>query len=179
MVFSYLCNTNNTMKYTVFISLEPYLAQWILNESGGECPIPVKRGSAEADLLEMYLRPQPKDPGYIPQLRPLPGQVEMMIPWFKSKDVRTYNFLPPEGEVRIRSCIRNRFMVAIWKDLHTVGNVVKRNDITISTWMTEHGIEDNDTNWNTIAKILQRKRAVYCPNNRLTTRKTSKHKKKA
>lgn len=166
------------MVYTVFLTLEPYLAQWLCHQHGGEYPIRIKRGSAEADLLELFLKKQPTDPDYRPQLKPLPGQVEIVLPYFKHKDIRTYNYLPPRGEICLHACIRNRFKVALWKDLHTVGNVVKRTDITISEWMAEHGITDDDTNWNTIAKILQRKRAIYCPNNRLTDRKTSKHRRK-
>lgn len=57
------------MKYTIFLSIEPYLAQWLIHESGGEYPIKLKRGSAEADILEFFLQPQPKQEGYIPQFR--------------------------------------------------------------------------------------------------------------
>ena len=51
------------MIYTVFLNLEPYLAQWLQHESGGEYPIKLKRGSAEADILECFLKPQPKEEG--------------------------------------------------------------------------------------------------------------------
>lgn len=60
----------SVMTYTVFLNLEPYLAQWLQHESGGEYPIKLKRGSAEADILECFLKPQPKEEGYVPQLRP-------------------------------------------------------------------------------------------------------------
>ena len=162
------------MAHTVFLTLEPYLAQWLAHESGGENPIPIKRGSAEADLLQLFLKPQPRDPDYQRQLRPLPGQVEILLPRFRLRDTRTYNYLPPRGEKALHQCIRNRFKVAMWTDLHTVGNVVKRTDIVISDWMEKHGIEVDDKNWNTIAKILQRCRAVYCKNHRLTDHKSSK-----
>ena len=61
---------------------------------------------------------------------------------------------------------------------YTIGNLTKRTDVTISAWMKEHGIVDDDRNWNTIAKILQRKRAIYCVAGRLSDRKSSKHRKK-
>lgn len=172
-----LPHNSYNMRYTVFLTLEPYLAQWLAYESDGNNPIPVKRGSAEADLLELFLKKPPKDPDYRPQLHPLPGQVEILLPAFKHKDTRTYNYLPPRGEICLHQCIRNRFKVQLWKDLHTVGNVVRRTDVAISDWMEEHGIEVNDTNWNTIAKILQRNRAIYSKNGRLTNHKSSKHKK--
>lgn len=170
---------HHDMKYRIFLTLEPYLAQWLRHENGGEYPIKMKRGSAEADLLSLFLKPQPKDKDYRPQLKPLPGQVEIILPRFKHRDIRLYNYLPERGEECLHACIRNRFKVALWKDLHTVGNVIRRTDVTISEWMEKHGIEDDDKNWNTIAKILQRKRAVYCTGNRLTDRKTSKHRKKS
>lgn len=176
--FISLWHNTKTMKYTVFLTLEPYLAQWLCHHHGGVYPIRLKRGSAEAEILQLFLTPQPKDPDYKPQVKPKPGQVEIILPFFKHKDIRTYNFLSERGEICLHACIRNRFKVQLWKDLHTVGNVVKRNNIAISEWMKENGIEDDDTNWNTIAKILQRNRAVYCPNKRLTNRKSSPHRKK-
>lgn len=166
------------MKYTVFLTLEPYLAQWLAHESGGSNPIPIKRGSAEAELLQLFLKKPPTDTDFVPQTKPLPGQVEILLPYFKHKEIRTYNYLPPRGEVCLHQCIRNRFKVMLWKELHTVGNVVKRNDIAISEWMEAHGIVDDDTNWNTIAKILQRNRAVYCANKRLTNHQSSPHRRK-
>ena len=166
------------MKYTIFLSIEPYLSQWLIYESGGEYPIKLKRGSAEADILELFLQPQPKQEGYIPQFRPEEGQVEIVLPCFRRKDIRTYNYLPPKGAVRLRDCIRNRFLVMLWKDLYTIGNLTKRTDIAISEWMKQHGIVDDDRNWNTIAKILQRKRAVYCASGRLSNRKSSPHRRK-
>ena len=170
--------TFNNMDYFEFIDLEPYLAQWFAHENGNTYPIEIKRGSAESDLLQFFLQPQPRDPEYRVQIKALPGQVKIKIPWFKYKDIRTYNYLSPAGRSAIHGCIRNRFKVKLWKDLHTVGNVIQRNDIAITTWMEAHGIEVDDTNWNTIAKILQRCRASYCKDNRLTSHKTSKHKKK-
>lgn len=164
---------------TVYLNLEPYLAQWLQHEGGGEYPIRLKRGSAESDILECFLTPQPKTEGYVPQLAPQEGQVEILLPCFKHKDIRTYNYLPHRAAIVLHACIRNRFNVQLWKDLHTIGNVTKRNDIVISAWMREHGIEDDDRNWNTIAKILQRKRAVYCAAGRLTDHKTGKHRKKS
>ena len=166
------------MSYSVFVTLEPYMEQWLRHECGDEYPIRVKRGSAEADILELWLTKPPKDPNWVPQLAPLPGQVEIILPYFDRKEIRTYNYLSKRGEICLRACFKNRFRVQLWKDLHTIGNVIRRNDIAISEWMEQHGIEDNDKNWNTIAKILQRKRAVYCPGGRLTDHHSSKHKKK-
>ena len=166
------------MRNTVFLTLEPYLAQWLAHESGGKDPIPIKRGSAEADLLRCFLKPQPRDPDFMPQVAPLPGQVEILLPAFKNLDTRIYNYLPPRGEVCLHQCIRHRFKVNLWKDLYTIGNIVQRTDLAILDWMEAHGIQDTETNWNTIAKIMQRTRAAYCKLGRLTNHKSSKHRKR-
>ena len=54
----------------------------------------------------------------------------------------------------------------------------RETDISITNWMKLHGIVDDDRNFNTIAKILQRSRAAYCSDGRLTNHKSSKHRKK-
>lgn len=164
------------MRPTIFLTLEPYLAQWLIHENEGNYPIPIRRGSAEAEVLQLHLRKRPK--GYAGQKKAKPGQVEIFLPAFKNKDTRIFCYLPPEGEVSLHQTIRTRFKVKLWKDLHTVGNVVKRTDISISEWMTAHGIEVDDTNWNTIAKILQRNRAVYSPDRHLKNLKFLKNLKK-
>ena len=97
--FALVPNSLSVMIYTVFLNLEPYLAQWLQHESGGEYPIKLKRGSAEAVILECFLKLQPKEEDYVPQLRPEEGQVEIVLPCFKRKDIRTYNYLPPRAAI--------------------------------------------------------------------------------
>lgn len=165
------------MNYTIFITLEPYLSQWLLPECGGEYPIRFKKNSAESRILELYLTTQPRSAEYVPQIFPEQGQTIIALPNFKRKDTRNNNYLPQRGISALHDCIRNRFNVQLWKDLYTIGNLTKRTDITITNWMIEQGIEDDDRNYNTIAKILQRNKAVYFPNGRLTNHKSSKHRK--
>ena len=159
---------------TVYISLEPYLAQWLKHECGGTDPIRLKRASAEADILEYFLRLRPKRKNFFPQMKPKEGQTAILVPHFKYKDTRSHNYLPPRAEIVLHACIKNRFNVQLWKDLYTIENQNKRIDQLIYHWMRAHGIEECEKNWNTIAKIYQRKRAVYCSSNRLTNNKSRK-----
>lgn len=161
------------MTYTIFLRLEPYLAQWLRHECGGDDPIRLRRGSAEADILYLHLQPQPRRPDYRPQLRPAEGEVEIALPWFKYKDIRTYNYLPPRAATLLRECIRTRFRVNFWHDIFTVSHLRGRIDLHLEAWMDSHGIEVDDRNYNTLQKIHQRKRAVYCPDARLRRRAPS------
>ena len=149
------------MQYTVFIHLEQYLAQWLIHQSGGQQPVKFRKGSVENALLIVLLGKPPKNQNWTPQLKAEPGQVEIVLPYNDLKNIRYNYYLSRKGEFLLHEIIRNRFKVQLWKDLHTVGNVIKRNDEIISKWMEEHGIENCDKNWNTIAKILQRTKKTY------------------
>ena len=155
----YLCivNTSSMSQYTIHLDLEPYLAQWFIHEQGGEQPVSLTRGSAESDILELFLQPQP---GATP-VRPLPTDTAIYIPTFKHKDVRTYNYLPPRATLALKKTIRTRFVIQLWNDLYKFENIGKRNDELIYAWMEAHGIECNETNWCAISKIYYRKRKVY------------------
>lgn len=147
--------------YTVFITLEPYLAQWLIHQTGGQQLIRMKKGSVENAVLQLLVTKPPKDKDWRPQLKPEPGQVEIVLPYNHFKNIRYNFYLPKKAELLLHQILRNRFKVQLWNDLHKVSNVNKQKDGIISKWMEDHGIEDNDKNWNTIAKILQRTKKIY------------------
>lgn len=147
----------NMSDIVIYLKLDPYLAQWLTHEHGGN-PVVFPKNSAENDILELglTLKPYlaaPNEPGI--------DKVPISVPYFKSKDVRSYNYLPPKGRRALARCIRTRFVISMWNDLFKFGNIGKRKQDIIWTWMEAHGIEATDTNWNTIAKIYMRKRSVY------------------
>lgn len=141
----------------IFLKLEPYLAQWLMHEHGGN-PVVFPKNSAENDILELGLTLKPYLA--IPN-QPGDDKVPIAVPYFKSKDVRSYNYLPPSGRRALARCIRTRFVIALWNDLYRFGNIGKRKQDIIWAWMEARGIESTETNWNTIAKIYMRKRSVY------------------
>ena len=144
-------------QYTIHLDLEPYLAQWFIHEQGGEHPVSLTRGSAESDILELFLTKQPS----ILPARPAPTDTAIYIPSFKHKETRTYNYLPPRATLALKKTIRTRFVIQLWNDLYKFENIGKRNDELIYAWMEAHGIECNETNWCAISKIYYRKRKVY------------------
>ena len=45
----------------IYLPLEDYLAQWFVNEHGGERPVHLLRGSIESKALETYLEKLPEE----------------------------------------------------------------------------------------------------------------------
>lgn len=150
----------------IYIHLDDYLAQWFINDQGGKYPVVLKRGSVESMILESFLTKQPED---IPQQIESnnPDAVKIAIPFFKSKDVNFFNYLPKRAENLLVATIRNRFDVELWTKLHKFSSLIKRQDDLIYAFMESHGIEINEKNWCAIAKRYQRKRTVYRINERV------------
>ena len=138
----------------IYLKLDPYLAQWLAHEHGGN----VVEFPKENDILELGLM---RPPYFASANEPGKDKVPIGVPWFKSKNVRFNNYLSARSRRALAQCIRTRFVVALWKDLYKFGYIGKRKQDLIWAWMETHGIEATETNWNTIAKIYLRKRNVY------------------
>lgn len=156
----------------IYLQLDTYLAQWLIHEHGQ--PVAFPRNSAENDVLELGLI---RKPLFAVAPGPDEGRVPIVVPCFKDKDVRKFNFLPASGRRSLARCIRSRFVIALWNDLYKFGHIGKQKQDLIWTWMDAHGIEATETNFNTIIKIYKRKRDVYRHNLRQAKRKVPRGKK--
>ena len=150
--------------FLVYIRIEPYLRQWFVHDHDGKTPVELRRGSVESKVLEVYLSPQPKDS--VPDSG---GEdtLAIRIPTFRHKPPETYNHLPKYAQAALINCIRNRFDVELWNDLHHFGRIWRRKDELIYAWMENHGIEMTEANWNAIAKRYQRQRDLYLTKERM------------
>lgn len=160
-------------KICVHLELPDYLRQWLIYQHGGVQPIVFPKLSAENKILEVYLRTLPA--GAQPDL-PTDTSVAIAIPYFRYKPPMYYNYLPLPAKKELVACIRNRFIMQMWNDLHSYGHIGKRRDNLYLAWMAANGIEDNETNWCAIVKIYQRLYRNYC--DRKHYEKTIKIKKK-
>ncbi len=142
----------------LYLELEDYLAQWFINDQGGNNPVKLIRGSMEWVLLEQFL--QPPSPDYTPTIDNS-GTVCIVLPNFRSKDTRYNFYLPPKATEALKTCIRNRFDIDMWNSLHRFSAIFNRQDNLIYAFMEKHGIELTEKNWNAIAKRYQRKRDIY------------------
>ena len=157
--FAYdMANTDLEMsEEIVYVKLDSYLAQWLVHEHGGT-PVVFPKNSYENDVLEVSLSTKPKD---AVDDEPGEGKVPIAVPYFKNKNVRFNNYLPKSGQIAMQKSIRQRFVMALWQDLHKFGNIGKQRQELIYAWMEAHEIELTESNWNTIAKIYQRRQDVY------------------
>lgn len=142
----------------IYLPLEDYLAQWFVNEHGGERPVHLLRGSIESKALETYLEKLPED--IEPEVL-APDKLAVRIPTFRTRPPETYNYLPPRALALLLNIIRNRFDLQLWEELHHFGKIGRRQDELIYAWMEKHRIDPTEKNWNAIAKRYQRQRNIY------------------
>lgn len=157
------------MDYFIYLQLPDYLAQWFVHESGGQ-PCELRRNSAESDIVELFLKRHPED---VP-VRPAEYNVAIRIPCYKSRDIRTYNYLPPAARKTLAGCIANRFRIQLWRDLHKLDNNGVQITDLIYAWMESHGIEPEEKNWESIRQIYFRKRKKYAEIRPTSRRESSK-----
>ena len=140
----------------IYLKLDTYLAQWVVHEYGEIVEFP--RNSAENDVIQLGLMRKPIL-AYVPG--PGEGYVPIKVPYFKERNIRIYNYLSYSGRKSLARCIRSRFVIALWNDLHKFGHIGRQKQDLIWTWMEAHGIDTTETNFNTLFKIYKRKRDVY------------------
>lgn len=163
--------------FCITIELPPYLAQWYIHENGGVQPIALPRLSVEKRILELFLMKRPANVDGTDDTDGSRCGVSVIIPKFKYKPADKFNYLPRAARNEFADCVRNRFLVRFWRDIHSPANIGRRKDQLFEAWMIANGIEFNDTNWNALAKIYQRLvnnyRARRFRANRATAKKSS------
>lgn len=166
----------DTERVYIYLELEPYLRQWLINDNGGESPVVFRKYSIENRILKIYLIPLP--PNAVPNL-PSETSVAIVIPEYPGGDPKRVNYLPVAAMKELHDCIRERFLIELWTDLHQFGHIGKRRDKLIEAWMEAHGIVVNDTNFNTLAKIYQRQHKAYTARVRRAKKSSKKSRKKS
>lgn len=141
----------------LYIKLEPYVAQWFVNEMGGE-PVHLPKRSSESEIIEYFLTPTPKNE--VPILKE-EGSISIVLPTYKHKDPTYFNYLPPKAMAALARCINVRFRVQLWQDLHKLHNTECRMTDLIYAWMEKHGIDCTESNWEAIRQFYFRKRKIY------------------
>ena len=140
----------------IYLPLETFMAQWFRHRHGGSLyTVRLVRGCVEAKRLKALLDIPPA--GYVQPVPP-PGCVAVAIPSFPAKDPRQFCYVSPQGINALVETLHDLFDI----ELHDyyVKTYIKgsRIDYMIEAWMALHGIEFNDTNYNSVKKRLDRGR---------------------
>lgn len=139
--------------------MHKYLAQWLRHDMGGE-PIELPRGSCESKILQVYMtRPPRVEPAEDAQDNM--ETVKVYIPDNKIKDPMYYNYLPKDAQKLFIKCVRDRFTIALFKDLRSIGKIGIDRKQLIVAWMRSNGIEYTGSNWDLIEKAYIRANNSY------------------
>ncbi|SFW42567.1 hypothetical protein SAMN02910409_2246 [Prevotellaceae bacterium HUN156] len=144
--------------YYIYLKMPSYLRQWFIHRHGGSNPVNLIRGSIESKLLQKATVPPP--PNVLPHLQQ-PDEVAICIPYSKSHDPRIYNHITETGKNAMIARIKDDFALELWDYLHDFGKIGSQQKDLIYLFMEQHGIHEDGTCWDAIAKIYQRQRNIY------------------
>lgn len=148
-------------EYCVYLKMPSYLRQWFIHRHGGCNPVNLIRGSIESKLLQRATVRMPS--GIIPP-RQQEGEVAVNIPYSKSHDPRTYNYITETGKNALIARIKEDFDIDVWEYLHDFGKIGTQQKDLIYLFMEQRGIKEDGSCWDAIAKIYQRLRKNYLTN---------------
>lgn len=155
-------------EYCVYLKMPSYLRQWFIHRHGGGTPVNLIRGSIESKILQRATIKQPEN---VMPPRQCEGEVAINIPYSKSHDPRTYNYITETGKNALLGRIKDDFDIDVWDYLHDFGKVGAQQKDLIYLFMEQRGIHEDGTCWDVIAKIYQRLRKNYLTN---ISKKTSR-----
>ena len=158
-------------EYCVYLKMPSYLRQWFIHRHGGNNPVKLLHGSVESKLLQRATVPQPE---HAMPPRQGEGEVAVQIPYSKSHDPRTYNYITERGKSVMLARIKEDFDIDVWNYLHDFGKIGAQQKDLIYLFMEQRGIHEDGTCWDAIAKIYQRLRNIYLTKNRKKSCTTSR-----
>ena len=157
-------------EYCIYLKMPSYLRQWFIHRHGGSNPVNLIRGSIESKLLQRATVPLPA--GVLPP-RQQEDEIAVCIPYSKSHDPRTYNYITETGKNVLIARIKEDLDLDVWDYLHDFGKIGQQQKDLIYLFMEQRGIHEDGTCWDAIAKIYQRLRNIYLTKNRQKSYTTS------
>ena len=159
-------------EYQVYIKMPSYLRQWFIHRHGGSEPVKLIKGSIESKLLKIALVKQPEN---VVIRTKMPDEVAVCIPYSKARDARTDNVITGTGKRALIANGKSSFDVDCWNFLHDFRAITMQQKDLIYLYMEQHGIIEDGSCWDSIAKNYQRLRKNYltreCKHRKKATRK--------
>ena len=147
--------------YYVYLKLPSFLRQWLIHRHGGNEPVELIHGSIESMLLERVTMMPPDN---VKPARQQEGELAVCIPKSKYHDIRYCNYVSEIGKKAFVELLENDFAIDVWNFLNVFGNVNKTRKYLIYAFMEQHGIVEDGTCWDDIAKIYRHKRNIFLTN---------------
>lgn len=137
-------------EYTITIPMDGYLQDYCKKSFGYPAEFP--KDSPETRLIKRFLKQPPGDFIYEKE-KGLP----VVIPFFKERDPRVYNYLGPKAKKAISSSIASLFRAELTQFFIKLENCRCSDKDLIYAFMEEKEIEEK--HWDTVSKIWYRTRA--------------------
>jgi hypothetical protein len=140
--------------YIIYLNAPEYLAQWIKHTFGE--PATLLKDSPESRILNECLVKTPKD------CQPDTGSnsnVAIVVPFFKAKDPRVYNYLHNTGKKAVLESFRTLLIKNLMEEVGNIDNGSVKITTLIYAWMEKHGIDQEY--WYTVSQIYYRTRTKY------------------
>ena len=121
--------------FHVYIHLEPFVRQWLVNSFGEPVEFPAQ--SVENAVIRTCLAKQPAVPEKHDD-----DDIAICIPYSKAKDPRTWNHLTAHGKKALVEVIEDNFKLNLWTELNDLSNLQGKVSVTtiIYSWCEVHGI---------------------------------------
>lgn len=140
----------------IYIKLPHYERQWCEHHFGSPCTFPA--ASNVNNVIRHFLKKRPENE--VPVTRQ-PNEIAIALPYSKSKDPRTFNWLTKHGKAAIAEAIDDIFIMQMWEDLTDIGCRHVRQSKLIYDWMASNGIKDDDNNYWNLRKKFDRIKEAY------------------
>ncbi len=140
----------------IYVKLPRYEVEWCEYHFGSPCTFP--SATNINNVIRHFLHKRPVDA--IPEVRGT-NEVAIVLPFSKSKDPRTFNYITKHGKAAIAEAIDDIFVMQMWEDLTDIGSRGVQVSKLIGDWMESNGIKDDENNYWNLRKKFDRIKEAY------------------
>lgn len=123
-------------KYTIYIKLKPFVAQFLTHSLGN--PVSFPPMSIENSTIHHFIDRLPKDK--TPDVA-ADGLTAIYIPDSKTKSPEYFNYLSPRGKQAVVECCEHLFNTCMWSELGDMSTIGCKTMTAIYAWCEKHGID--------------------------------------
>ena len=136
ITFAAFSNQSYMSKFCVYIPLEPFVKQWLVNKYGE--PVKFQAQSIENSTIQTFVikKPANVEPDVAEE-----GTVSVAIPDSIHKPAKFFNHLTPRGKKAVKQNIEHLFNLNLWNELGDMSSLGCKTMTAIYAWCEKHGID--------------------------------------